>query len=154
MNESIGGSLLLSLVVIVVGCMIAIFTTSFAYTKAYRAKSIIIKTIEDNNGYADNLIDEIDSQLTNMGYRKSGKTCSVKQHKALVYPVDNSKKSSFCIYKISEVDEYGNTSAYYEVQTYMYFDIPLISFSLPVKGQTISFRETMINVENNLNMEG
>ena len=47
MNESVGGSLLLNLVVVVIGTMIAIFTASFAYNKAYRAKSIIIDEIQN-----------------------------------------------------------------------------------------------------------
>ena len=86
MNESTGGSLLLSLVVIVVGTMIAIFTASFAYTKAYRAKSIIIKDIEDNNGSFN--VNNIDEQLTNMGYRKGTHNCTNKENKTLVFPND------------------------------------------------------------------
>lgn len=148
MNESIGGSLLLSLVVIVVGLMIAIFTASFAYTKAYRAKSIIIKTIEDHNGFDvnDNIVTEIDNQLTNTGYRKDNQICSYIENKTLVWPKDNQTQSSYCIYKITESDEKGNESVFYEVHTYMFFDVPLVNFKLPVKGQTSSFREKMINV--------
>ena len=36
----------------------------------------------------------------------------------------------------------------------MYFDIPLVSFNLPVKGQTRSFRENMINVDSEIDQEG
>ncbi len=153
MNESVGGSLLLNLVVVVIGTMIAIFTASFAYNKAYRAKSIIIDEIQNyiktenkdlNN--IEELTANINEQLTNMGYRLTKKECPTKENKQLI----NHDNSSYCIYEVAETDDIGNQNIYYEVQTYMYFDIPLVNFSIPVKGQTVSFRKNIVNV----NMEG
>ena len=45
MSESTGGALLLDIAVIMMGAMIAVFVASFAYSKAYRAKTMIIDVI-------------------------------------------------------------------------------------------------------------
>lgn len=156
MNESIGGSLLLNLVIIIVGVMIAIFTASFAYTKAYRAKSIIIDEVQNHGIINTNDSEEIttlahtiDEQLTNMGYRKEGKKCPTKEGKKLIYPMSNNE-ASYCIYEVEDIDNTGSTNIYYEIQTYMFFDIPLIKFNLPIKGQTISFRTEVKDTEDDL----
>lgn len=170
MNESIGGSILLNIVIIIVGALIAVFTASFAYSKAFKAKNIIIDTINDYDGdithsisYShqiiyeeDEIIKEIDNQLDSIGYRKANIKCNNRHNGELVYPSEPYSETStslyyrknkgYCIYRIKETNSMGSESYYYEVETYMYFDIPLFDFKIPVYGQTKSYQPNPKNI--------
>lgn len=165
MNESIGGSLLLNIVIIMVGALIAVFTASFAYSKAFKAKNMIIDTIQENNGIITKLStdpnevevfsgiveNEINWQLSEIGYRNGGIQCTDKGRYSdsdHVELINNSKlnRQGYCIYKIYQTNSIGAESYYYEVQTYMYFDIPLFNFKLPVYGQTKSYQSNPRNI--------
>ena len=76
MNESIGGSALISLVVFIVGALLLIIVGALSYSKAYRVKNRIIGIIDkyevfndqkDYNDYKDAL-SEISEDLASIGY--------------------------------------------------------------------------------------
>ena len=56
--------------------------------------------------------------------------------------VNSSSNYNYCIYQTKEKNDKGE-GYYYTVISYMYFDTPLISFKIPIKGQT----KTMYNYE-------
>lgn len=169
MNDSTGGALLTDLLIIIVGLLISVFVASFAYTKAYRAKNLIIEAINDNNGcMKDNEFDDdgcdIYERLSNLGYRMGKSDCKIDLNENIYNEVGSNdeqiQKSTtkgtiinlntnydFCLAKFLEEDESGNTSYYYQVETRMFFDIPIFGFSIPVHGTTKSFRDKYVNIE-------
>ena len=72
MREAIGSSLLFNLIIVIVIVMIAFLVGSLSYSKAFKVKNRIINIIEKYEGYNQTdskLINEINSELKNMGYR-------------------------------------------------------------------------------------
>ena len=142
MNDSIGGAILIDIAIIFIGIIIMLFTVSFAYNKAYRAKNIIIQEIE-RSGYSDIESQSISNsyiinRLSNLGYNQSNITCANRKNIAND-DILNNGRNGYCVYRIVE-EENGNTSYYYEVETRMTINIPLLNISFPVYGQTIAYR--------------
>ena len=157
MSESTGGALLLDIAVIMMGAMIAVFVASFAYSKAYRAKTMIIDVIEkteSDSGYVndDTYREEVESIFKNLGYTPQSKTCGLKekyegQNYKNIVPGQDYYQNKYCVGRIDSSDNDGNTYYFYAVETYMYFDIPLIKFSIPVRGETKTFYDTFVDIE-------
>ena len=53
MKEAIGSSLLLNIALVFIGIISAILISSIAYSKAFKAKNVIIDTIKNYNGDCD-----------------------------------------------------------------------------------------------------
>ena len=141
MREAIGSSLLFNLIIVIVIVMIAFLVGSLSYSKAFKVKNRIINIIEKYEGYNQTdskMINEINSELKNMGYRIN------KNKKCKSGDISGSNSYEFCIYK-----KQTKTGSYYKVVTYMYFDIPIIGSLLhfPVSGETKIFYDTYINYE-------
>lgn len=161
MNESTGGALLLDIVFIVMALMIAVFVASFAYTKAYKAKTMAIDIIEQNAEAINNKTSytyrgELKEAFSDLGYNPPYKNNNCKLED--VYGKEESSltllsqgydelSNRICIGKLESTDESGNKYHFYAVETYMYFDIPLIKFSIPVRGETKIFYDTLVNIE-------
>ena len=53
MKEAIGSSLLLNIALVFIGIISAILISSIAYSKAFKAKNVIIDTTKNQNGDCD-----------------------------------------------------------------------------------------------------
>ena len=163
MKDTVGSTLLLYIVIIVVGIVGAIFIASNNYSKAYKAKNNIIyiidneytinhKTGEDNSynngdcfsGESNNKCAlNIASTLKNMGYIMSVEQKSVcddlmekNGYDEITYPLINDEFKGYCIFKT-----YASTNSYYyTVVTFNHMNLNVLGvrtlYKTPVFGQT------------------
>lgn len=158
MNESIGGSALISLVAFIVGALLLILVGALSYSKAYRVKNRIIGIIDkyevfdsdkDYNNYNDAL-SEINLDLSSIGYSSNKiKECSdleiyksmltKKANKTIndVKIVYDGKGYDFCVYETTLSD----ASYYYTVVTFVHINFPVIESvaHVSVSGETIIY---------------
>lgn len=135
MKESIANSLVLGLVITFVSLLIMFFATSLSYTKAFKVKNRIVSIVEKYGGYTPAAKDEIEANLSEIGYRvNKGDGCTSRFPNATV--LTNSANSNYR-YCIQQYDA-GERGKYYGVTAYMYFEIPLLGRALefPVYGET------------------
>lgn len=108
MRESVGGTLLLQIVLIFLTVYIGFMAIVINYGKVFRYKNAIINNIEQNEGYAD--CEEIDRMVKRVGYLND--------------------------YQISYTTT--SRGAIYTVKIYIIFNLPLVrsKVRIPVKGET------------------
>lgn len=152
MRESLGGAMLLNLVVIFTGLVIVFFIGILSYSKAYRVKNRIIEIIEKHEKYDENVADEINPDLRNAGYNASSPTkcdgASVQNHLEQMLhseyvgnlPSNKNAQYDYCVFEINSTDYPKNISEgkYYVVVTFIRFEIPIIGdvLTFPVYGET------------------
>lgn len=163
MRDSVGSSLLLMVIIIIVGTVGAVLIASNSYTKAYKAKTNINGIIDryyiiNNRDCFDDstCTASIDITLSNMGYKVNGdiSICSsnsllkkvekkTDDDEALVdvslhYPIvaNGDQFKGYCVYKNSVND----TNYYYTIVTFSYFNINALNigtlYKSPVFGET------------------
>lgn len=139
MRQAVGSAFILNLVIFFITLMMLIFVGSISYSKAYKVKNRIINIIEDNKGYNEDSIDEIESTLADIGYQISltsdcGKV--MPEGSKQKYPTsDYVSGYRYCIFENTTSNDNG---VYYTVVTFMKFDFPVIGnfVEFPVKGET------------------
>lgn len=135
MREAIGGSLLLSIVVVFVSLIILFFVGILSYTKAYKVKNKIIDVIERYETYNTSEVEnEIETTLGDMGYQLGD--CKNNANNL------NESGYKYCVYEVCEGTTNSDGSCegahYYKVTTYIQFYFPIIGelFNPPVHGET------------------
>lgn len=145
MRESLGGSLLLNLVIIFAGIVMVFFVGILSYSKAYRIKNRIIEVIEKHEKYDESVAKELASDLQAAGYSTAASNCD-KIRENLVSGTNpkydgtklkenlNSFGYNYCVFE-SENTKNGN---YYVVITFTRFEFPVIDelLTFPVYGET------------------
>lgn len=140
-----GNVFIINFVIVFVGIFIFFFTGSLAYTKAFKVKNKIINIIEENKGYDRTDVDfitEINTYLAEAGYRTvTSGSCPNIDGMTLQNGIGNNNIVNSYLYCVWEND--NESERYYRVQTYMYFDIPIIgqTITIPVYGETKIFRD-------------
>lgn len=137
MRESIGSTLLFSLIITIIIVMIGFLVGSLSYSKAFKVKNRIIDIIEKNDGWNSAAEEEIKNKLSSTGYRlNADRKCPAGYEKKTDYDICIATKST-------------DRGTYYKVETYMHFDIPLIGEMLefPVNGETKVLQNLYINYE-------
>lgn len=152
MRESLGGSMLLNLVIIFAGLVIIFFISILSYSKAYRVKNRIVEIIEkygvyekiDANG--ENIItEELNADLSAAGYETSlPKKCdkirtrlvNEKYGEGLSSNLNKKYGYDYCVFEMKNSE--NSTGKYYVVVTFIHFEVPIIGdfLTLPVYGET------------------
>lgn len=125
MRASIGNSLLLNIVIIIVSLVILVFVGILSYSKAYRVKNGIIEILERNEELNDTSTQEISQYLKQTGY-KVGKCPKDKENNGTGYKV--------CIeQQDSDINGYR-----FKVTVYVEYNFPIVNsiLSTPVTGET------------------
>lgn len=141
MRESIANSYIFMLVMVFVGIIIALFTGSLAYSKAFKVKTRIISIIEKHKGYTDAAKLEIDDVLADIGYKIVERDCPNKTGGDLL-EVNSIRGYNYCVYEFDSTsslpESYQGKGPYYGVSTFMHFDIPFIGdfLQFEVYGET------------------
>lgn len=140
MRQAVGSAFILNLVIIFITLMMLVFVGSISYSKAYKTKNRIINIIEDNKGYNESSISEIETFMADTGYQISLTSDCTKvapnNESSLVYPTSSIKSGyRYCIFENRASNDNG---VYYTVVTFMKFDFPVIGnyIEFPVKGET------------------
>lgn len=142
MNDSLGNTMLLSIVLFIVSAVMLLFVGALAYSKAFKAKNIIINYIENHEDYSSAKEDIYDS-LTVLGYQIDNDfRCPDDGSNKAIARGNNFK---YCIYqkpddlaKRKEKNPDYNGGYYYKVVTYTQFKFPIIGdiISTKVSGET------------------
>lgn len=144
MRQAIGSTALYNIIIIFIVITFAFLTATLSYMKAFKLNGRIAKSLEKFEGYNILSANEIETTLSNLGYRVNdtgNASCSNRKHRGKNYvPITTvstnigNTKYKYCVY------EYPKENSYfiYGIVTYIYMDIPLIggTFSLPVYSET------------------
>jgi len=126
MKESLGTSMVFTLIMVFVGVFIALFVGSIAYSKGFKVRNRIIDIVQKHEGYTDEAKEEIDENLASIGYRIVDKPCSRAEN-------ISTSDYRYCLYRYNT-----NKGNYYGVEVFIHFDIPLIGdfIEIPIYGET------------------
>lgn len=170
MKAATGNALLMNIIIVFLVVVLGVLVTSITYTKAFRIKNRIVEIIENYEGdfdnHEDDISNDINNSLRNVGYRlNNGRQCptvsklkQMKLGKASTNNTNNmclinslSTDYQICVYAVG-VDPNnnckplrtpGSRGVYYIVLSYMYLDLPVINnvVNIPVYGETKVFYE-------------
>jgi len=155
MKEAIGGSWLFNIVIFFVILFTGYLCLSINHTKAFNVKDDIVKIIERNNGFKEELnnvnasnnvvIKEIVESLQKFGYRSTSK-CPDADGGQFWYGYDRdgnrdngNNNSSFCIREVDATSGLGGAkTVYYQVVVFYQLDLPIVNsiFGFKLKGDT------------------
>lgn len=144
MKESIAQAFILNLILFFFVILVLLLFGSINYSKAYKAKNRIITIIEKYGTFNSNAQDEIEENLARAGYQTTTNNqgcydiASKESNGHVVFPTTNSNAVRQYHYCVIEHDGTIENSKYYQVVTYMEFDIPIIGglLEFPVRGET------------------
>jgi len=135
MKEGIGLTVTINIIIIFLFVAFAFILGTMSYSKAFRASSMIINALEKYEGY--NLLskNEIDRNLTTLGYMAGdGSSCP------------STKKSSFGVGELVTLDEAQNREycIYFfdndgDERHYSYGIVTYITFEFNIFGMTMKF---------------
>lgn len=130
MRDAFGGAFLIKLMIIFFAIYISFIAIALSYAKAFRVKDTIVNYIEENEGYSNDVYEQIDDYVSSVGYYVSS-----------VGPDSSTKYGEGCTgrgYCVSEMfsDEYRGT--YYKVTTFIEIVFPFfgINITVPISGET------------------
>lgn len=143
MKESINTAIIVGIILTIVGLIELVLFASFAYSRAFKVKNRIVSILEEKVVYdnvKEDVINTIDSEISKIGYKINNygiNDCPVLEDDPEKYELINTTANyNYCIYRTKEVNKDKGTGYYYTVISYMYFDVPLMSIKIPIKGQT------------------
>ena len=151
MKESIAQAFILNLILFFFIILVLLLFGSINYSKAYKVKNRII-TVLEKYGYFDAAKAEIEENLKNAGYQTTASSnhcqriINNESKGTLVYPTSLTDRRQYQ-YCVIEHEGTVENSKYYQVVTYMKFEIPIIGglLEFPVRGETKVLYENIGN---------
>lgn len=164
MKESIAQTFIVNLIIAFFGLLFLIYFGSINYSKAFKCKNRIVTIIEkyDGNLSDGEALKEIELNLGKAGYQTSNNFISRCESLTseiggtLIYPSEEDRSLgrgySYCVIRVNSGATHAadNTKAcvtsdscYYQVVTFMEFQVPLLGgfLKFPVRGETRTFTE-------------
>lgn len=149
MREAIANIGVFNLMIIFIIVLLAFFTGSLSYSKAFKVKDMMISEIQRDQGYEEETQDRIENSLREIGYRVSdGNRHECRYDDLTGENPSNYNNYDYCVYRIepepcNENNDNARCIVYYRVTAYMYFDVPIIGdmIRIPVNGETTTFYE-------------
>ncbi|MBR1376900.1 MAG: hypothetical protein IJ565_03705 [Bacilli bacterium] len=146
MKESIGLTVTINIIIIFVSVAFVFIIGIYSYSKAFKAASLIVKSLEKYEGYNDLAIEQINRDLGSVGYLRgdSSKCAPTRESYKLEGQLVNSydQMYQYCIYFFdnddTESDNRVDNHYSYGVLTYMAFDFTMFGTRLrvPVYAKT------------------
>ena len=160
MKESIAQSFIISLILFFFGILVLLLFGSINYSKAFKAKNRIITVIEKYGTFDSTVRNEIADNLQKGGYQtalnRNYKTNAINSkcdkyraklgnNAVLKYPASEADYNGGRYYDYCVIEMNGGIGNYYQVITFMRFEIPIIESRLEfaVKGETRVLYETL-----------
>ena len=131
MRESIGNSMIFSIIITIIAISTALVLFSLGYSKTYRIKNKVIDIIESNQGYNNSTVRaEVETYMRDAGYS------SYKDNNDKCPSVDGinaindlkQQQYMYCIYSFDTVK-----GRYFTVRVYMTYHLPLVSDFIDVR---------------------
>ena len=131
MRESIGNSMIFSIILTIIAVASGLVLFSLGYSKTYRIKNKVIDIIESNFGYNDSTIrTEVEAYMREAGYnsyKKNNDKCPSLDGQSAINDL-KLQQYMYCIYKFDTVK-----GPYYTVKVYMTYHLPLVSDFINVR---------------------
>ena len=141
MKESIGLTFTINIMIVFILVAMVFVTGILSYTKAFKAASLIVKSLERFEGYNELAYDQININLSALSYmRGDSSKCPLTRNATIgegkLVTVNNEEKFNYCVYFF---DNDGDEKHYsYGVVTYITIDFNMfnIKLKLPIYGRT------------------
>lgn len=151
MRQTIGATWVFQLVLIFTLIFAAYIALTINYSKSFKVKNEVLSIVEKSQGFTDDGIKLVNNYLSSSGYKTQGK-CKLS-NEAITYGVTTldfnasansaekaqaGKNYYYCFTKISNYHSYYKTRAYYRVQLFFRFDLPVLGdiYSFDVDGMS------------------
>lgn len=143
MRDAFGGTYMMTFMIVFIVVFVSVFAIALNYSKTYRVKNKIIDYIEQNEGFDQNVANEIEKYLGSVAYQV--KSISSEGSINSLEPGKGSAKETYCSgdwgYCITKTQDSNSNQCYYLVETYVIFDLPVIlgrenAITIPVRGET------------------
>ena len=147
MRESFGGAFMLKLAIIFIVIYISFMAVTINYAKAFRVKNQVINIVEQYQFTGRNdqeTIDKIDDYLKGVPYNFSGDNSLEEKCQEIAGPTKVESgdytytANGACIIGNGALGEFGNSSRYYKVVTFINIDFSFfnIKMNIPISGET------------------
>ncbi len=141
MKESIGLTVTINIVIIFVMVAFVFVVGIYSYTKAFKASSLIIKSLERYEGYNALAYDQINKDLYTVGYlpgdsSKCSETKNASIGEGTLVTLNDQEKFNYCIYFF---DNDGDDKHYsYGIVTYITLDFYMFNLKpkFPIYART------------------
>ena len=141
MKESIGLTFTINIMIVFILVAMVFVTGILSYTKAFKAASLIVKSLERFEGYNELAYDQININLSALSYmRGDSSKCPLTRNATIgegkLVTVNNEEKFNYCVYFF---DNDGDEKHYsYGVVTYITIDFNMfnIKLKLYIYGRT------------------
>lgn len=145
MRQAIGSTFLYNIMIVFIVITFGFLAATLSYMKSFKLNGKIANSLEKYEGYNVLSATEIETSLSNLGYRvsKTGNfACKQRKHNGHTYqPITTVAttdgtytKYSYCVYEYPEREGYFT----YGIVTYIYMDIPILNgtFNIPIYSET------------------
>src|SRR5574344_2111057 len=141
MKESIGLTFTINIMIVFILVAFVFVAGIMSYNKAFKASSLMVKSLEKYEGYNKLSKEQIDSDLKLLGYsRGNSNKCAATKNSTngagSLVTLDNDENFDYCIYLF---DNDGDSNHYsYGVVVYMTVDFTMfnVKLRLPVYAKT------------------
>lgn len=142
MNEGVGGSLILSLIVVFMVFVLSYMAFNVNYTKAFRLKNKVISEYEKYNGACNDACkQDIQKYANSIGYNVQDRLHCDKYFKADNIVSVQAVSNLYCVYKIRAYKSDYNHSVvadsgdpyYFKILTRTNISIPIVQNALPIQ---------------------
>ena len=141
MKESVGLTFTINIMIVFVVVAFVFVTGILSYTKAFKAASLIVKSLEKYEGYNELAFNQINRNLSALAYisgdsSKCPKTKDATIGEGVLVTMNDEEHFSYCIYKF---DNDGDEKHYsYGIVTYMTVDFTMfnLKLKLPIYART------------------
>lgn len=141
MKESVGLTFTINIMIVFIVVAFVFVTGVLSYTKAFKAASLIIKSLEKYEGYNEPAYDQINKNLSALAYisgdsHKCAETRNATIGEGELQTINDGEHFEYCIYKFNEDGDSKHYS--YGVVTYMTVDFTMfnIKLKLPIYART------------------
>jgi len=145
MKESIGYTVSLNIMIVFITIVVAFLCAALIYFKSNKASNIITSAIEKYEGYGTDAQNEINMQLSSLGYGSHSINCEsqITDDNAFKCDIVESGQGGYCVYACYEEDSfeagiYKGEYYYYKIRTNMMITVPIISdfLDIPIYSNT------------------
>jgi len=137
MKDSVGYTVTINIMIIFITIITAFLCAALIYFKSNKVSNIITSTIEKYEGYNEYAINEININLSSIGYSSRYITCEEfitdkSSHNKKCTRVTE-QKNNYCVYECND----GNYK-FYKIRTNMMINIPIIHdiLDIPIYSNT------------------
>lgn len=153
MKHTISGTWVFMLVILFTLIFAAYIALTINYSRSFKVKNEVLSLIEKNEGFTSNGVKLINGYLTQAGYKTMG-SCHMQEgvvvygaksiepnvniYTAFERVTNPGEKYYYCFSKYTNYHSYFKTRAYYKINLFFRFDIPVLGnlHTFDVEGQT------------------